>query len=59
MDFAGAQLTSSIEENPYEMETYPERPLVKSITVPETVKRRVPTKHYVSGELQHAHSSLL
>ena len=41
-----------VEQSPYEMDSYEEtRPLIKSITVPETVKRRVPTKHYVSSDL--------
>lgn len=61
MDFAEPQQHTSsteAEESPYEMESesFHARPLVKSITVPETVKRRVPTKHYVSQLASKLHA---
>lgn len=38
--------STEAEEDHYEKQ----RPMVKSITVPETVKRRLPSKHYVSDQ---------
>ena len=45
-------LHASIGSSPEPEEDYYEkqRPMVKSITVPETVKRRIPAKHYVSDQ---------
>ena len=44
MESAELQHDSGTESDNYE---YPDKVLIKSVTVPETVKRRQPSKHYV------------